>query len=61
MVHGNGMASYLSMMAQRLNEIKRLLKPAGSLYLHCDPTVSHYLKLLMDAVFGRNNFRNEIV
>ena len=61
LVHGNGMASYLSMMAQRLDEMKRLLKPAGSIYLHCDPTASHYLKLLMDAVFGNQNFRNEIV
>ena len=61
LVHGNGMASYLSMMAQRLNEMKRLLKPAGSIYLHCDPTASHYLKLLMDAVFSRSNFRSEIV
>ena len=61
LVHGNGMASYLSMMAQRLKEMHRLLKPAGSLYLHCDPTASHYLKLLMDAVFGKQCFRNEIV
>ena len=61
LVHGNGMASYLSMMAQRLKEMHRLLKPTGSLYLHCDPTASHYLKLLMDAVFGKQNFRNEIV
>ena len=61
LVHGNGMASYLSMMAQRLDEMKRLLKPTGSIYLHCDPTASHYLKLLMDAVFGTKNFRNEIV
>ena len=60
LVHGNGMASYLSMMAQRINEMKRLLKPAGSLYLHCDPTAGHYLKLLMDAVFGTVNFRSEI-
>ena len=61
LVHGNGMASYLSMMAQRLNEMKRLLKPAGSIYLHCDPTASHYLKLLMDAVFTPARFRNEII
>ena len=61
LVHGNGMASYLSMMAQRLGEMRRILKPAGSLYLHCDPTVSHYLKLLMDSVFGKNQFRNEII
>ena len=50
--HGKGMQSYLIMMAVRLLEMKRLLKPTGSVYLHCDPTASHYLKLLMDAVFG---------
>ena len=61
LVHGNGMASYLSMMAQRLGEMHRLLKPTGSVYLHCDPTASHYLKLLMDCVFGKGGFRNEIV
>ena len=60
LVHGKGMASYLSMMAQRLLEMQRVLKPTGSIYLHCDPTASHYLKMLMDAVFGRDNFRNEI-
>ena len=59
--HGKGMKSYLIMMAVRLLEMRRLLKPTGSLYLHCDPTASHYLKLLMDAVFGKGNFRNEIV
>ncbi|MCY3630834.1 MAG: site-specific DNA-methyltransferase [Bacteroidetes bacterium] len=53
--------SYLIYMAIRLLEMKRLLKPTGSIYLHCDPTMSHYLKLVMDAIFGRNNFRNEIV
>ena len=61
MVQGKGMASYLSMMAQRLREMKRILKPKGSIYLHCDPTASHYLKLLMDAVFGKDSFRNEII
>ena len=60
MTHGKGMQSYLTMMAVRLMEMHRVLKPTGSLYLHCDPTASHYLKLLMDAVFGRSNFRNEI-
>ena len=55
------MKSYLIMMAVRLLEMHRILKPTGSIYLHCDPTASHYLKLLMDAVFGQNNFRNEIV
>ena len=53
--------SYLAYMAARLLELRRVLKPTGSIYLHCDPTMSHYLKLLMDAVFGRGNFRNEIV
>ena len=53
--------SYLTYMAVRLLEMRRLLKPTGSIYLHCDPTMSHYLKLLMDAIFGRANFRNEIV
>ena len=53
--------SYLIYMAIRLLEMKRLLKPTGSIYLHCDPTMSHYLKLVMDAVFGRKLFRNEIV
>ena len=53
--------AYLAYMAIRLLEMKRILKPEGSIYLHCDPTMSHYLKLVMDAVFGRANFRNEIV
>lgn len=58
---GNDMLAYLAMMAPRLVELRRVLKPTGSLYLHCDPTASHYLKLLLDAVFGVVNFRNEIV
>ena len=53
--------SYLVYMAMRLLEMRRILKPTASIYLHCDPTMSHYLKLLMDAVFGRGRFRNEIV
>ena len=53
--------SYLVYMAVRLLEMKRILKDAGSIYLHCDPTMSHYLKLMMDAVFGRENLRNEII
>ena len=57
----NNLLAYLAMMAPRLMELHRVLKPTGSLYLHCDPTASHYLKLLMDAVFGAANFRNEIV
>ena len=59
--HGKGMKSYLIMMAVRLMEMQRLLKETGSIYLHCDPTAIHYLKLLMDAVFSRSNFRSEIV
>ena len=58
--HSKDMQSYLTMMAVRLLEMRRLLTPNGSIYLHCDPTASHYLKALMDAIFGRTNFRNEI-
>jgi site-specific DNA-methyltransferase (adenine-specific) len=57
----NDMMAYLAMMAVRLIELHGVLKPTGSLYLHCDPTASHYLKMLMDAVFGSYMFRNEIV
>src|SRR5579859_7098322 len=57
----NDMLAYLAMMAPRLIELRRVLKETGSLYLHCDPTASHYLKLLLDAAFGPENFRNEIV
>ncbi|MFZ1816077.1 MAG: DNA methyltransferase [Rhizobiaceae bacterium] len=57
----NDMMAYLAMMAIRLIELHRVLKPTGSLYLHCDPTASHYLKILLDAIFGARNFRNEIV
>jgi len=53
--------AYLSMMAPRLVELHRILKSTGSIYLHCDPTASHYLKMLMDAVFGLANFKNEII
>ena len=56
----NDMMAYLTMMAQRMVELHRVLKNTGSIYLHCDPTASHYLKLLMDSVFGPDNFRNEI-
>ena len=59
--HSKGMQAYLIMMAIRLIEMQRVLRPTGSIYLHCDPTASHYLKALMDCVFGRTNFRNEIV
>lgn len=55
------MMAYLAMMAPRLIELRRVLKPTGSLYLHCDPTASHYLKMLLDAVFGAQAFRNEII
>ncbi len=57
----NAMMAYLAMMAVRLVELHRVLKPTGSLYLHCDPTASHYLKLVLDAVFGVENYRNEVV
>ena len=56
----NDMMAYLAMMAVRLIELHRVLKRTGSLYLHCDPTASHYLKILLDAVFWKENFRNEI-
>ena len=55
------MLAYLTMMAPRLIELRRVLRDTGSIYLHCDPTASHYLKLLMDAIFGVENFRNEII
>ncbi len=57
----NQMLAYLVMMAARLIELNRVLKPTGSIYLHCDPTASHYLKILLDTIFGAENFRNEIV
>lgn len=57
----NQMMAYLVMMAVRLKELHRVLKPTGSLYLHCDPTASHYLKILLDAIFEVQNYRSEIV
>jgi DNA modification methylase len=57
----SNMLAYLAMMAPRLVELRRVLKPTGSIYLHCDPTASHYLKMLMDAIFGPQNFASEIV
>jgi site-specific DNA-methyltransferase (adenine-specific) len=57
----NDLLAYLSMMAPRLAELRRVLKPTGSIYLHCDPTASHYLKVLMDGIFGPENFNNEII
>jgi site-specific DNA-methyltransferase (adenine-specific) len=56
----NDVTAYLVMMAIRLLELKRVLKPTGSFYLHCDPTASHYLKIILDTIFGVKNFRNEI-
>ena len=61
MTYGDDMGAFLCFMAVRLLEMHRILKPSGSLYLHCDTTASHYLKALLDAVFGKKNFRNEIV
>ncbi len=55
------MCAYLLNMALRLIELQRILKPTGSVYLHCDPTASHYLKIVMDAIFGEENFKNEII
>lgn len=57
----SNMMAYLAMMAPRLLELRRVLKKTGSIYLHCDPTASHYLKMLMDAIFEPSNFRNEII
>ncbi len=57
----NDLLAYLVMMTPRLVELRRVLKPTGSIYLHCDPTASHYLKLIMDAIFGQSQFRNEII
>jgi len=57
----NDVMAYLIMMCIRLLELKRVLKDTGSIYLHCDPTASHYLKILMDTIFGKENFRNEII
>ena len=57
----NDMMAYLAMMAVRLLELHRVLKPTGAIYLHCDPTASHYLKLIMDAIFSAEHFGNEII
>jgi len=61
LVGENDAMAYLVNMAPRLVEMHRVLKPTGSLYLHCDPTMSHYLKLMLDAIFGAQNLRNEII
>ena len=58
---GKSMMSYLIYMAVRIIEMRRILKPTGSLYLHCDPTASHYLKLALDTVFGAARHNNEII
>ena len=60
-IHGKPMMAYVLYMAQRIKEMHRVLKPTGSIYLHCDPTASHYLKIVMDKIFGRDNFRREII
>jgi site-specific DNA-methyltransferase (adenine-specific) len=60
-IGANQMMAYLVMMATRIVELHRVLKPTGSLYLHCDPTASHYLKIILDTIFGPQNFRNEII
>jgi len=57
----NDVLAYLTMMTVRLFELHRVLKPTGTIYLHCDPTASHYLKIVMDTIFGKQNFRNEII
>ena len=61
LIDRNQMMAYLVMMTARLVELHRVLKPTGSLYLHCDPTASHYLKIVLDAILGPENFRNEII
>ena len=60
-IHSKPMMAYLTYISQRIIEMHRVLKETGSLYLHCDPTAGHYLKLLLDSIFGKNNFHNEIV
>jgi site-specific DNA-methyltransferase (adenine-specific) len=57
----NQMMAYLTMMTARLIELHRVLKSTGSIYLHCDPTASHYLKIVMDTIFGVENFKNEVI
>ncbi len=61
LIDRNQMMAYLVMMTARLVELRRVLKPTGSLYLHCDPTASHYLKIVLDAIFGPLNYKNEII
>lgn len=59
--HSTQMANYIAFVDKRLREMKRVLKPTGSIYLHCDPTASHYLKILMDSIFTKSKFQNEII
>ena len=59
--HSDGMGAFMCFMAVRLLEMRRVLKDTGSIYLHCDSTASHYLKAVMDAIFGWKNFRNQII
>lgn len=59
--HSPGMGAFLCFLAVRIMEMHRILKPTGSLYLHCDPTASHYIKAILDAIFGAKNFRNELI
>src|SRR5207249_1112296 len=56
-----GISPYLAWMADRISECRRLLRKSGSIFLHCDPHSSHYLKAVLDRIFGMNNFRNEII
>jgi len=60
-IGNNAMMAYLVMMAARLVELHRVIKPTGSIYLHCDPTASHYLKVVLDAAFSPRNYRSEII
>ena len=60
-IHSKAMMSYIVFMMQRIIQLHRVLKPTGSLYLHCDPTASHYLKIVLDEVFGKDGFKNEII
>ena len=61
LIHSKAMMSYITYMAQRVIQMHRILKPTGSLYYHCDPTAGHFVKLILDAIFGRKNFVNEII
>ena len=60
-INGEAMMAYVTYMAQRIIEMHRVLKKSGSFYLHCDSTASHYLKIICDRIFGKKNFRNEII